>query len=102
MTKISLAVLLAVGCGGSSSPGSFSGSVHGNSVSIADAVSAGVAVTDMNGGTQHEAFIVMAASGGLCSDAATNTAHPTRKFVVISLVDVNGTTFTSPSAAGSY
>jgi hypothetical protein len=103
-TLCGLAVLAAVGCGGSSGGdfGSVAGTVHGSAVEITDAISASVTTTSSQGVTVHSAFIVMANAADLCADATANTAHPNEKGVIMSLFDVNGLTFTTPTGPGMY
>jgi len=87
-----------VGCGG---PGSVDGKVHGQSIAINDSISAAVNVT---AGTAqfHAAEIVMANASSLCKDVAGRVEHPNEKVVVMAVFDVNGTSFTTPTAAGTY
>jgi hypothetical protein len=96
--------LLAGACGGgggSSSGGALSGTVHGQSFMIDDAVSAAV-MTTASGVTIHAAAIFMASTKNLCADAMSNTVHPNEKAAVILLTDINGTTFNTPTATGTY
>ncbi|HEX8107960.1 MAG TPA: hypothetical protein VF516_09550 [Kofleriaceae bacterium] len=91
----------ACGGGGSSAGGALSGTVHGQSIMIDDAVSAAV-TTDIVGVTIHGAAIVMANAKDLCSDAMSNTSHPNERGVFIVLTDINGMTFNTPTAPGTY
>lgn len=89
-----------VGCG-SDSPGNVSGTIHGASVGVSDAISAAVAITGQ-AGTQHLAAVIMTSTPNACGDAAANIEHPNMKFVDLSMFDVNGTTFNAPTAPGTY
>lgn len=103
-TMYIVSALAVVGCGGSSGDdfGSVAGTVHGSSIEIKDAISASVTTTTAQGVTVHSAFILMANAANLCTDAMTKTEHPSEKGVVLSLFDVNGFTFTTPSVPGTY
>lgn len=95
---------LAGACGGggsSSGGGALSGTVHGQSIGIEDAISAAV-TTSVGGLTIHAAAIAMGTTKDLCSDAMSNTLHPNEKLVLVLLADVNGTTFNAPTASGMY
>ena len=103
MLTRSLSLLLlvsSIGCG-SDSPGSVTGSVHGATIGISDAVSSAVTIDTANGQV-HGAAIVMATTSGLCGDASGNIEHPNQKGLTIVLFDINGTTFTTPTAPGAY
>jgi hypothetical protein len=99
-TTTLLVFAFVIGCGGND-VGSVSGTVHGMSIPVSDAISASVTTT-VNGLTVHSALIVIASSANLCADAMTNTSHPNEKGVILSLSDITGTTFTTPTAPGSY
>jgi hypothetical protein len=104
ITRLSTLVLLVmIGCGGSggNSGGSVSGTVHGTSLNIQDAISASVTQTPQ-GITTHTALVVMANASNLCGDIAGNISHPNEQGVAISMIDVNGATFTTPTAPGTY
>jgi hypothetical protein len=92
-----VSMVMLVACGGGGSGGSVDGKIRGNAFSIQDAVSASVAI-----GPLHTAAIVMSSTGGLCKDAAANAVHPNQKVVVMTLFDVNGTTFNTPTVPGTY
>ncbi|HEX4416296.1 MAG TPA: hypothetical protein VH165_00280 [Kofleriaceae bacterium] len=96
-------LLLAGACGGGSSAGggALTGAVHGQSIMIDDVISAAVTTT-VAGVSIHAAAIFMATSKDLCSDAMSNTEHPNEKASVILLTDINGTTFNTPTATGTY
>jgi hypothetical protein len=87
--------------GDSDGQGAIQGTVHNQSFTIDDAVSAAVTVTD-GSTTVHTATILMANAADLCGDAMTNTSHPNEKGVGIILFDVNGTTTNTPTAPGTY
>lgn len=95
--------VLAGACGGSSSSGggALTGTVHGQSIMIEDAIS--VAAT-LSGGTPqlHGAAIALSTTKDLCADAMSNAQHPNEKAVAIVLFDVNGTSTSTPTAPGTY
>ena len=100
-----LATVIASGCGGGgggSSAGSVDGTVHGAPFAIADVVSGVLSITDMSGGTLHEAAIWMSSTPNACSDLAANIAHPNQQFVVIGLATINGATADAPTAPGAF
>src|SRR4051812_11719127 len=96
-------LLLAGACGGGGSGGALSGTVHGQSFMIEDAISAvgavGVGVIHAD---VHGAAIVMASAKNLCAGAMSITTHPSEKGALILLTDVNGSTFNPPTASGTY
>jgi hypothetical protein len=97
--------LLAGACGGGGSSaaggGALDGAVHGQSIMIEDAVSA--SITFMVGSTQaHVAGIALSSTKDRCADAMSNTVHPNEKDVALLLGDVDGTTFNTPTAPGTY
>ena len=89
------------GGGGASAGGALNGMVHGKSITIDDAVSASVTTMTL-GVTIHAAAIVMGNAKDLCADAMSNTSHPNEEGVIILLTDINGTTFNTPTAPGTY
>jgi len=93
--------LVACGGSGSSNGGSVSGTVHGSSISIADSVSAAVTAT-ISGTVVHGAYILLASTANTCADVGSDQAHPNEKGLGIILFDVNGTTYTAPTAPGTY
>jgi hypothetical protein len=96
-------VIAVVGCGGGTGDfGSVTGTVHGSAIVIDDAVSASVTTTTSQGLTIHSAVILMANAADLCGDATSKTEHPNERGVILSLFDVNGVTFTTPTAPGTY
>jgi hypothetical protein len=92
---------LFVAACGSSSPGSVSGTIHGVTYSVGDAISAAVSETD-NGVTSHFAFISLVSIDGACADIGSNSEPPNVKSLAISLADYNGTVLNAPTATGSY
>jgi hypothetical protein len=105
---IRLASILSVvafgACGSSSSsPGSVSGTIHGATFSIVDAVSVSASMTDpMTGATSTEAFVLMSTTPHLCMDLAANRQHPSEKVFSIQMADINGTTISTPTAPGTF
>jgi hypothetical protein len=96
-------VIAVVGCGGGTGDfGSVTGTVHGSAIVIDDAVSASVTTTTSQGITIHSAVILMANAADLCGDATSKTEHPNERGVILSLFDVNGVTFTTPTGPGTY
>ena len=96
-----LLVTLFCACG-SDSPGSVSGTVHGSSLKVGDAISASAQVNTTLG-SEHAAVIEMTSSGGECADSTNPpTRHPDETAVLISMSDVTGTTFNTPTVPGTY
>ena len=88
-------------CGGGS-PGSVTGVIHGTSFSISDAISATITNPGQTG-PEQSAVILMSTTSNLCADLqATPVSHPNEKLIGIILIDVNGTTFNTPTAPGTY
>lgn len=72
----------------------------GGSVDVADEISATVTVSDEGGDSSH-ALIVLASTSNLCNDAGS-VDRKGQHFISIELRDVNGSTRSAPTAAGSY
>lgn len=69
-----------------------------------DTISAAVTMSDGNGDTSSYAWIVLASTSGLCSDAGASPPidRKQQKFATIALRDVAGATSTTPAAPGTY
>jgi hypothetical protein len=72
----------------------------GGSLDAADEISATVTVSDEGGDSSH-ALIVLASTSNLCDDAGS-VDRKGQHFISIELRDVNGSTRTAPTAAGTY
>jgi hypothetical protein len=100
MTKFtsSLGLVVALcGCGTDSSPGSVSGTIKGQKYSVADAISASVAI---NG--QHSGVVALGNKSGLCADIMAGKEPPNLSLFVISMATVNGLTLNTPTATGTF
>ena len=100
MRVIAGLAVVVVGCsssgGGTGQPG---GSFH-----VADMISAAVTTSDGAGDTNGSAWIVLASTSQLCSDAGASPPidRKGQRFIAIQLLDVNGATSTTPVAPGTY
>lgn len=68
---------------------------------VSDSVSAAVSIP-IGTFTLHGAFIVMTSTPEICTDVTANVERANQKYVTITLSDVNGTSFTTPTAPGTY
>lgn len=94
----SLGLVVALcGCGTDSSPGSVNGTIKGQKYSVADAISASIAVT---GG--HAGVVLLGNKSGLCADIMAGKQPPNLSLVLISMATVNGLTLNTPTAAGTF
>jgi hypothetical protein len=84
------------------SPARLTGTVHGTSFAIADAISASVTYTTPGGRVIHEAFIALTNNRPACDSVIANTARPNEQDVIIELTDFDGATFAVPTAPGTY
>ena len=107
LTFQSLSVLLvsvcACGGGGSSSPGSVTGTIHGQKFAIVDAVSASVTFTDaQTGTTSSQAAIILTSTPNACQDLAGNIERMNEQLFVLGVATITGTTVAAPTATGAY
>jgi hypothetical protein len=88
---------MVCGCSGGNDAGSVSGTVHGKTIAVGDSNSAAVTILG-----QHFAGIVLTSSGNQCADLGTRVEHPNEQAVAITLADVAGLTFSTPTVPGTY
>jgi hypothetical protein len=94
--------LAACGSSGSSSGGSITGTIHGQSFAIEDAISTSFTTTDSNGNTFSAAEIIMGDAKNLCTTFGANQQPKSLKGAVIGLLVVNGTTISAPTTPGTF
>ena len=106
LTFQSLSVLLvsvcACGGGGGSSPGSVTGTIHGQKFAVADAISASVTFSDGMGGSSSQAAIFLTSTPNACADFTNNIQRKSEQAFVIGVATISGTTVASPTATGAY
>jgi len=100
MRVIAALAVVAVGC---SSSGGGSGSTPG-SFHVADMISAAITMSDGTGNANDSAWIVLASTSQLCSDAGASPPidRKGQRFIAIQLLDVNGAASATPVAPGTY
>ncbi len=95
--------LALVAC--SSSSNSIHGTVHGQTIEVANVISS--VVTIIGAGAEPSAVIVMGSSHTLCADVTGQVAHPNEQLFLIVLTDdtpttTGGYTTAPPTAPGTY
>jgi hypothetical protein len=78
-----------------------SGTIHGQSFHIVDAVSM-AATLSVTGGTQMQGLIFLTTTPHYCGDLAANTVRKGEMAVSISLADITGQAVGAPTMAGTY
>jgi hypothetical protein len=93
----------ALGCGsGSTSAGnSFSGTVHGQGMKPADAVSSNAAVS-LGSISANVLSIVLIDSAGTCAKVSANSEPKSAKALIILLADFNAFVITPPAGTGTF
>lgn len=95
--------LAATACGDDGgSPATMTGTVHGESYGLVDAISSSITYTTPGGRTIHEALIALTNTDGACESAMSNTVHPSEQDIIIELTDFDGATFAVPTMPGTY
>ena len=103
----SLSVLLvsvcACGGGGSSAPGTVTGTIHGQPFAVKDAISASVTFTDTTTGTtSSQAAIFLTSTANACADFTNNIQRKSEKAFVVGVATITGSTVAAPTATGAY
>src|SRR5215471_1542108 len=96
--RSSLITVVMAAC--TSAPNSLHGTVNGQTIAISDAISAVVTMTDTMP-TMWD-VIVLGSSHTMCADVGALVAHANQQFVFIAVADVTGTTYTPPTAPGTF
>jgi hypothetical protein len=108
MIKLTRIIFLAstialAACGSSSSNGgSVTGTIHGQSFAIEDAISASISGTDTNGNPFSEVAVIMATSKNLCTTLGANQQPKNIKAVQIAVADFSGTSLSAPTTPGTF
>jgi hypothetical protein len=100
--SMSLALVLAAACGGSStSAGSVSGNLHGSAFAVADAISQ--TSVYRSGTSETEAVILLSPSSGLCDDTTQNKTPKNFVGILLTAVDIDGAgKHSAPTVPGTY
>jgi hypothetical protein len=98
MWRMAIVLSVLAACGGGDDAGSVSGTVHGNSISVGDSVSAAITINS----NQHAAAIALTSTGNTCPDLMNGVRHPSEKAIVITVADYANLTLTTPTAPGTY
>jgi len=95
------AAALGCGSGGGSGGNSFSGTVHGQGMKPADAISstARVALASINANVLS---IVLTDSAGTCAKVSANSDPKSAKALIILLADFNAFVITPPAGTGTF
>jgi hypothetical protein len=98
-----LLAIAALGCGsGSTSAGnSFSGTVHGQGMKPADAISSNAQVA-LASISANVLSIVLTDSSGVCAKVSANSEPKSAKALIILLADFNAFVITPPSGTGTF
>jgi hypothetical protein len=94
-------MLCAAAAACTSGPNSIHGTVGGQTIDIADAVSAVVTMTQDIPPTTW-GVVVMGSSHTLCTDFGALVTHPNEQFIIISLADVSGMSYSPPTEPGTF
>jgi hypothetical protein len=91
-------LVCAMACSGGGSPGSISGTIHGQSFPVSDAISATVTLQ----GGSSAAEIILADMSGLCADLSADQQPKNIKGAGIVVANASATMLSAPTAPGTF